>query len=121
MSNNTQEKHAPHFYCLEKKPMRGAFFKMDFSRLGIRASLRGFYGMLTRITVFETVAGAQSRVDPSPWFEVDLLEMHTMSAVATQGSGAGLGLYVESYSLTYSYDRVTWYNYNKNGKPRGKL
>ena len=40
-----------------------------------------------------------------------------MSAVATQGSGAGLGLYVESYSLTYSYDRVTWYNYNKNGKP----
>ena len=66
MSNNTQEKHAPHFYCLEKKPMRGAFFKMDFSRLGIRASLRGFYGMLTRITVFETAAGAQSRVIPAP-------------------------------------------------------
>ena len=54
--------------------------------------------------------------DANPWFQVDLMEMHTISAVETQGSGNDDGNLVERYAITYSYDGNTWYNYNRNGK-----
>ena len=53
--------------------------------------------------------------DKKPWFQVDLLEMHTISAVETQGAESH-GNYVQWYSITYSYEGITWYDYTLNGK-----
>lgn len=52
--------------------------------------------------------------DPSPYFQVDLLQPFFITAVATQGGGRSGG-FVSGYRLLYSNDGVHFWNYSKPG------
>ena len=50
------------------------------------------------------------------FFEIDLLEVRHVSALATQGYRGMFNNYVKTYEMAYSYDGVTWSDYqDENG------
>lgn len=50
------------------------------------------------------------------FFEIDLLEVRHVSALATQGYRGVSSNYVKTYEMAYSYDGVTWSDYqDENG------
>lgn len=56
---------------------------------------------------------------PNEYFQIDLLRVRHVSAIATQGvehSFWKIDYYVETYMIKYSYDGTTWFYYEaKNG------
>lgn len=54
--------------------------------------------------------------DPSPYFQVDLLQPTFVSAVVTQG-GTRSGGFITRYRLAYSYDGVHYRDYAPRGGP----
>ena len=53
------------------------------------------------------------------FFEIDLLEVRHVSALATQGYRGVFSNYVKTYEMAYSYDGVTWSDYqDENGRKK---
>lgn len=53
------------------------------------------------------------------FFEIDLLEVRHVSALATQGYRGVFSNYVKTYEMAYSYDGVTWSDYQDvNGRKK---
>lgn len=50
---------------------------------------------------------------PSPWIQVDLGKPTWLKGIATQGKR--FTIYVKTYKLAYSLDKVTWLIYRGNG------
>ncbi|KAL9950767.1 hypothetical protein ACROYT_G043325 [Oculina patagonica] len=51
--------------------------------------------------------------DKNPYLQVDLLTPHTITKLATQGADSS---WVEQFTLTFSYDNISWFNYTVDGK-----
>lgn len=47
----------------------------------------------------------------NPIFEIDLLDVRHVSAIATQGFQGRFINYVKTFQMSYSYDGVTWFDY----------
>lgn len=63
--------------------------------------------------------------DPSPWLQIDLLLVRTVTAVATQGYGnKNEKEWVKTYVIMTSHDGERWNAYKEGGRKRvrgGKL
>ncbi|XP_031559855.1 adhesion G protein-coupled receptor L3-like isoform X2 [Actinia tenebrosa] len=55
--------------------------------------------------------------DPDPYIQVDLLRIHTITKLATQGIETYTS-WVTQFSVQYSIDGVRWYDYKESGKVR---
>ena len=51
--------------------------------------------------------------DPNPYLQIDLLTPHTITKLATQGARSN---WVKNFSLSFSYDNISWFSYRVNGK-----
>lgn len=57
--------------------------------------------------------------DPSPWLQIDLLQIRTVTAVATQGYGNKEGReWVKTYVLMTSREGEMWNAYKEGGRKR---
>lgn len=57
--------------------------------------------------------------DLSPWLQIDLLQVHVVTAVATQGYGDEKEReWVKTYLLTTSRDGQKWISYKERGRKR---
>lgn len=57
--------------------------------------------------------------DPSPWLQIDLLLMRTVTAVATQGYGnKNEKEWVKTYEIMTSRDGERWNAYKEGGRKR---
>ena len=57
--------------------------------------------------------------DPSPWLQIDLLQVRTVTAVATQGYGDEKEQgWVKTYVLMVSRDGERWNSYKEGGNQR---
>lgn len=58
---------------------------------------------------------SKSNNPTSEYFQIDLLRVRHVSAIATQGVKAFLlyNYYVETYMIKYSYDGATWFYYEE--------
>ena len=63
-------------------------------------------------------AWCTNRIDE--YFEIDLLKVRHVSALATQGYKGLFHNYVKTYEIQYSYDGVKWFAYrkDKNGEKK---
>ena len=53
------------------------------------------------------------------YFEIDLVEVRHVSAIATQGFKGNFHNYVKTFEIEYSYDDVTWFDYtDENGEKK---
>ena len=53
------------------------------------------------------------------YFQIDLLEVRHVSALATQGYKGSFSNYVKTYEIEYSYDGVKWFDYeDDSGKKK---
>ncbi|XP_048581791.1 uncharacterized protein LOC5519041 isoform X1 [Nematostella vectensis] len=53
--------------------------------------------------------------DRDPYLQVDLLRVHTISGLATQGVAGHFAAYAMEYTIEYSYDTFTWYDVKEKG------
>ena len=54
------------------------------------------------------------------FFEIDLLKVRHVSALATQGYQGQFNNYVKTFEIKYSYDGATWFDYqDENEKKKG--
>ena len=57
--------------------------------------------------------------DPSPWLQIDLFQIRTVTALATQGYGNKEGKeWVKTYVIMTSLDGERWISYREGGRKR---
>ncbi|KAJ7358754.1 hypothetical protein OS493_021530 [Desmophyllum pertusum] len=75
--------------------------KPSYARLNNKSDKLSFGGWCAKDT------------DKNSFLQIDLLFPHTLTRIATQGAASN---YVGQYSLTFSYDNISWFNYTVGGK-----
>ena len=81
------------------------------SQLSTSSNFGGFFprdGRLNRLSSGSWIAGANNT---SQWYKVDLGQIETISAVATQGRH-NAAQWIETYTIEYSNDDITYTAYN---------
>lgn len=82
-------------------------------------SSRSFPGFSPSEGRLNNVKAWCARYSTEVFLEIDLLEVRHVSALATQGYRGVSSNYVKTYEMAYSYDGVTWSDYqDENGRKK---